>query len=92
MPSVSSVKVLRECIELQKKKNSHDAEESWVQCDKCSSWVHQICALFNEKQHKKNGGGHHDSKGGSPRHEKGKKKSAKKRKTENGKNVKRNNH
>jgi len=38
--------------DLQEFKNDALPEEGWVNCDECHSWVHQICALFNERTNK----------------------------------------
>lgn len=39
--------------DLKKKKNDEVHEESWVECEVCNHWIHQICALFNSSQNTK---------------------------------------
>jgi len=38
--------------DLTRKKNDEVREESWVHCDKCNRWIHQICGLFNTRKNK----------------------------------------
>lgn len=36
--------------DLVKKKHTEEFDESWVACDRCGSWVHMVCALFNSRR------------------------------------------
>lgn len=37
---------------LEKRKNNEIVVEGWVACDTCGAWVHQVCAMFNERKHR----------------------------------------
>ena len=50
--SIEMIDMTLEKSKLTKKKNDEIHEESWVQCDKCERWIHQICGLFNTRQNK----------------------------------------
>ena len=38
--------------DLQRLKNDAVAEEAWVECDYCKTWIHQICGLFNGRKNR----------------------------------------
>ncbi|XP_059293797.1 probable histone acetyltransferase HAC-like 1 [Lycium ferocissimum] len=48
--NVSSQGLLISKDKFRKAKNCDQNEESWVQCDKCECWQHQLCALYNAKK------------------------------------------
>ena len=33
--------------DLLRRRSDEEVAEPWVQCDTCSSWVHQVCSLYN---------------------------------------------
>lgn len=35
--------------DLLKRRLDEEVAESWVRCDTCQRWVHQVCGLFNER-------------------------------------------
>jgi Histone acetylation protein/Bromodomain/PHD-finger len=37
-------------VRLEKRRNDDVVAEPWVQCDSCRSWVHQVCAMFNQRK------------------------------------------
>ena len=42
---------------LLKRRFDEEVSEPWVQCEDCGEWVHQVCALFNDRYHESATGG-----------------------------------
>jgi len=59
IPIELSIDLSVQKADLTKKKNDESHEESWVQCDSCEKWIHQICGLFNTRQNKEHHSKYH---------------------------------
>jgi len=50
--SLPDLQIKKSELARNKRKNDEQPEESWVACDTCGRWIHQICGLFNTRQNK----------------------------------------